>query len=182
MIQSKVTLQLDKIKFNSNKLAVSEPSVGIIANQLYQRVLDGEVSAIDTYEAAAFMGKVADSLKGQVDELGKNNFTDLVRDEIAKNQTDKGFTTRFGSKFSLAENGTKYNFNKCGDKLWVYYESEIARIKKLKDEREKLLKALTAPMTVSYPDPETGELLEGVELIPPTKTSTSGFKVELNKD
>lgn len=181
--QSKVTMQLDKVKFSSNKIAVSEPSAGLIANQLYQRVLNGEASAVETYEAAKFMGSVADALKSCTDEVGKNSFTDLIRAEISENlQGEKAYTTKFGSKFSLAETGTKYDFKQCGDVLWNHYEAEIAKLDKLKKGRETLLKSLTAPMIVSYPDPETGEMLENVELIPPTKTSTSSFKVELLKD
>lgn len=182
MTQSKVTLELDNIKFKSKGLAVSEPSAGIIAEQLYKRVLDGEASAVDTYEAAVFMGKVGDALKGCVDELGKNAFTDLIREEISANSNgEKAYTTRLGSKFSLAEVGTKVDYTKCGDVLWNYYTAEIEKLDKLKKGREALLKTLTEPMIVSYPDPATGELLENVELLPPTKTSTSSFKVELVK-
>lgn len=180
--QSKVKLEIDSIKFSSNKLALTEPSVSVIASQLYSKVLEGHASAIDTYEAVAFMGKVADTLKGCTDETGKNKFSDLIREEITKRAENGKFTsTKFGSKFSLAETGTKYVFDNCGDKLWEFYDKEAKRIKKLKEEREKFLKALTTPIKVSYPDPETGEMIEDVELTPPTKTSESSFKVELTK-
>jgi hypothetical protein len=147
-------------------------------------VLDGEVSALDTYEAVSFMSKVADQLKGCADELGKNKFVDLVREEISANAEggEKTVITKFGSKYSLAETGTKYDYSKCGDILYNHYTKEAARIDKLVKEREKFLKALTTPMKVSFPDPETGEMHEDVELIPPTKTSTSSFKLEIKKD
>ena len=180
---SKITLQLDAIKFNSNKLSISEPSVGIIANQLYKRVLDGEVSAVKTYEAVKLIGDVADVLKKCVDENGKNNFTDLVRKEISDNlQGEKAYTTEKGTKFSLAETGTKYSFKTCGDKIWEYYDFEIERLTKLKKDREAFLKTINNVVIMSFPDPVTGELLENVELTPAIKTSTSSFKVELRKE
>lgn len=181
---SKVSLQVDKIKFSGNKVALTEPSATAVATQMYNRVLEGEVSALDTYEAVSFMAKVADQLKGCADELGKNKFVDLVREEIAANAEggEKSVITKFGSKYSLAETGTKYDYSKCGDVLYNYYTKEAARIDKLVKEREKFLKALTTPIKVSFPDPETGEMHEDVELIPPTKTSTSSFKLEIKKD
>lgn len=181
--QSKVKLELNEIKFQSNKLRVSEPSVDIIANQLYQKVLDGGASAIDTYEATVFMGKVADKLKDCTDENGKNKFTDLVREEITANLNgEKAATTRLGSKFSLAETGTKYDFAHTQDPIWAYYDAEIKKLDKLKKTRETLLKTVTDVVIMSFPDPTTGELLENVEILAPIKTSTSSFKVELLKD
>lgn len=181
--QSKVNLQIDKIKFSNNKVALTEPSAAAVANQLYNRVLEGQTTALETYEAVSFMSKVAEQLKGCADELGKNKFVDLIREEITANAEgdQKVVTTKFGSKYSLAETGTKYDYSKCGDVLYNYYAKEAARIDKLIKEREKFLKSLTAPIKVSYPDPETGEMHEDVELIPPTKTSTSSFKLEINK-
>jgi hypothetical protein len=181
--QGKLNLQIDKIKFSGNKVALTEPSANAVALQMYNRVLEGEVSALDTYEALSFMSKVAEQLKSCEDELGKNKFVDLVRQEITDNADgdQKVVTTKFGSKYSLAETGTKYNFTKCGDKLWDYYSKEADRIDKLIKEREKFLKSLTTPIKVSYPDPETGEMIEDAELVPPTKTSTSSFKLEIKK-
>lgn len=180
---SKLKLEIDNIKFSSNKLALSEPSVEVIANQLYQKVLDGGASAIDTYEAAAFIGKVADTLKKCTDENGKNDFTELVRSEIQDRLNgEKAVTTRLGSKFSLAETGTKYNFEHTQDPLWAYYTAEIAKLDKLKKTREAFLKTITDVVIMSFPDPITGELLENVEILAPIKTSTSSFKVELLKD
>lgn len=181
--QSKVFLQLDKIKYNSNKLAISEPSVGIVANQFYQRVLDGEVSAIDTYEAVKFMGDVAEELKKCVDENGKNKFVDLMRAEIATQLNgEKAVTTKFGTKFSLAEVGTKWSYTDCGDPLWNYYAAEIKKLDDLRKTREKYLQTITAKQPVgNVLVPQTGELHENVEITPPIKTSTSSFKAELLK-
>ena len=91
-------------------------------------------------------------------------------------------TTRLGTKFSLAEVGTKWYYDKCGDPLWNYYNSEIERLDKLKKARETYLKTLTVvqPATTMV-IPETGEIHEGVEVNPPLKTSTSSFKTELLK-
>lgn len=182
--QSKVNLQLDTVKFSSNKLTVSEPSVNIVANNLYQKVLDGEVSAVDTYEAVKFIGDVADVLKKCVDENGKNNFTDLVRDEITLNLNgEKNIVTKRGTKFSLAETGTKWHYDKVRDPLWNYYASEIERLDKLRKAREKYLQTITTTQPIgTVAIPETGELHENVEINPPIKTSTSSFKVELKKD
>lgn len=180
-MSTKVKLELNEIKFSSNKLAISTPSTEVLANQLYQKVLNGDVSAIDTYEAVKFLGEVADVLKKCTDDNGKNNFTDLVREEIVAN-SDKVFTTKLGSKFSLAETGTKYNFEHCGDPLWNHYNSEIKKLDAVKKKREAFLKTITDLVIISFPDPATGELLENVEILAPIKTSTSSFKVELKSE
>ena len=181
--QSKVSLQLDKIKFNSNKLAISETSVGVVANQFYQRVLDGEVSAVDTYEAVKFIGDVAEELKKCVDENGKNKFVDLMRSEItAALNGGKFITTKFGTKFSLAETGTKWTYTDCGDPLWNYYAAEIKKLDELRKAREKYLQTITVKQPVgNVLIPQTGELHENVEITPPIKTSISSFKTELLK-
>lgn len=180
---SKIKLELNEIKFASNKLTVSQPSVGIIANQLYQKVLDGNASAIDTYEGLKFIGDVADELKKCTDELGKNDFTELVRQEIQERlEGGREVTTKLGSKFALAEVGTKYDFTASGDPIWNYYTAEITKLDKLKKTRETFLKTITDVVIMTFPDPITGELLENVELLPPIKTSTSSFKVTLLKD
>jgi hypothetical protein len=179
---SKITLELSNVKFTAKDLAVSEPSVAVIANNLYQKVLDGKASAVETFEAVTFAGKVAESLKGCVDENGKNKFVDLVRQEITDNlQGEKAYVTKFGSSFSLAEVGTKYDFKSSGDPIWDSLEAEATRIDKLKKDREKFLKTIQDLVIMSFPDPTTGELLENVEIKAPVKTSTSSFKTELRK-
>lgn len=183
MSDSKISLQLDKVKFSSKSLAITEPSVEIIATKLYENVLAGNASAIETIESLVFIGKVADVIKKSADENGKNNFTDLVRAEIQENLNgEKSITTSKGTKFSLAETGTKYDFTVCADPQWGYYNKEIDRLDKLKKKRETFLKTINE----AYPAgnvlvSETGELHENVELFPPIKVSNSSFKMELAK-
>ena len=181
--QAKVSLQLDTLKLNKS-LIISELSADGVAQKLYNQVLEGETSAVQVAEMINFVNKVGESLKSKEDETGKNKWVDLVRDEIKNNSDDgRSYTSKYGTKFSLFEAGTKYNYSVCGDPLWNYYNTQMEDIKKKMKVREKFLGSITDSFPVgNVMIPETGELHENVELHPPTKTSTSTYKTELLKD
>lgn len=102
-------------------------------------------------------------------------FTDYVREEAAK--TPKVFISNSGAKIELAEVGTHYDFTNCGD-----LEREGLRLQKegielqLK-QREEFLKQIPLSGLI-ITDEQTGET---VTVYPPTKISTSSYKVTLSK-
>lgn len=105
---------------------------------------------------------------------GDEKFKDYVREELEKN---KNFVTSSGAKIELAETGTKYCFDKCNDfeleKLNVDLEEAKAKV----DARQKFLKALPIE-GMEILNKGTGEL---EKVYPPSKSSTSSYKVSLAK-
>lgn len=182
-VKSKVTMELDTLKYQSKDVQISKPAASNVAQKLYEDVLNGQTSAIQVVEMINFITEVGSQLKTKEDDNGKNKWVDVVREEIIREAGDEKDTTtsKYGTKFSLAETGTSYDYEHCGDPLWNYYDREIKRLKDLQKEREKFLKTIKDFVVMSFPDPETGELLENVELLAPIKTSTSSYKVELLK-
>jgi len=179
---SKLKFQLEKVNVSSNAIAVSESSVKGIAQKLFNDVNDGKVSAIEAIEACTFIGKVADELKKMQDESGKITMNKLICEEIALNADNrKDYTTSKGTKFSLAETGTSYDYSVCNDPLYNSLVGKLEALKKEVKDRETFLKTIKGFMIVSIPDPESGELLENITINAPVKTSTSSFKCTLLK-
>lgn len=179
---SKLKFQLEKVNVTSNAITVSESSVKGLAQKLFNDVNDGKISAIEAMEACTFIGKVADELKKITDDSGKITMNKLICEEIELNAQDKkNFTTQKGTKFSLAETGTSYDYEVCGDPLYNSLVLKLEALKKEVKDRETFLKTIKDFMIVSIPDPESGELLENITINAPVKSSTSSFKCTLLK-
>lgn len=99
-------------------------------------------------------------------------FKDYVREEVAKEKT---FTSKAGAKIEIAETGTKYDFSLCNDVALAELELDLIEIETKVKARKDFLKTI----------PVSGlEILQHDELIkiyPPTKTSTSSYKITLAK-
>jgi hypothetical protein len=181
-MSSKLKFQLEKVNISSNAIAVSEASVKGIAQKLFYDVTEGKVSAIEAIEACTFIGKVADELKKLSDDSGKITMNKLICEEIERNADNKkDYTTAKGTKFSLAEVGTSYDYTVCKDPLYNNLTAKLEALKKEVKDREAFLKTIKDFMVVSIPDPESGELLENITINAPIKTSTSSFKCTLLK-
>lgn len=182
--KTKLSLQLDTLKYDNKGIQISEPSADMVAQNLFDKVMEGETTALQVAEMINFTSKVGEILKKKEDITGKHKWNDLVREEIARHSNDgKSTVSAYGTKFSLTEAGTKYDYDVCEDPLWEYYDAEAKRIDKLKKAREKFLQSLSGPNPIgNVMIPETGEIFENVEVYPPSKTSTSTYKTELLKD
>jgi len=182
MSTSKLNFELDKVKISSKALAISDSSAKAIAEKVFNDVLDGKISAVTAMEAFTLMSKAGAEFKDLTDETGNISLNSLICEEITLNAEDKkGYITPKGTKFSLAETGTKYDYSSCGDPL---YDNLIAKKKVIDEEvksRETFLKTIKDFMIVSIPDPETGELQENITITAPIKTSNSSYKVALLK-
>ncbi len=161
----------------ANVPVISKGSALNAADKIYYNILENGESALSYAEMFSFVGEIEDILKKKEDDNGKNKFADLVRDEIQKSSDDgKSVTTKFGTKFSLAETGTKYSFVECNCEEWNKLNKELEDLKlKIKD-REEFLKKLKTPLDVV--DKTSGEV---VTIYPAVKTSTSSYKKELLK-
>ena len=101
------------------------------------------------------------------------DFTEYVREEVGKNGKD--ITNPSGAKIELAETGTKYDYSGCNDSALIEIESNLVEIETLISDRKAWLKTIPA---------EGMEVVIGDEIVrvyPPTKTSTSSYKITLSK-
>lgn len=101
------------------------------------------------------------------------DFTEYVREEVSKNGKD--ITNPSGAKIELAETGTKYDYSGCNDSALIEVESNLVEIESLISDRKAWLKTIPA---------EGMEVVIGDEIVrvyPPTKTSTSSYKITLSK-
>ena len=182
-MSTKLKFELDKVKVNSNALVVSDSSAKAIAHKVFEDVTEGRISAVTAIEAFALMSKVHAELKDMVDESGKISMTGLICEEISINaEGKKEFITPKGTKFKLAETGTKYDYASSGDPLYNNLSAKKKELDKEIKKREEFLKSISDFIIMSIPDPTTGELLENITITAPTKTSNSSYTVTLLKD
>ena len=100
------------------------------------------------------------------------DFTEYVREEVSKNGKD--ITNPSGAKIELSEKGI-YDYSGCNDSALIEVESNLVEIEKLISDRKAWLKTIPAKgMEVVIGD-------EIVRVYPPTKTSTSSYKITLSK-
>lgn len=110
-----------------------------------------------------------------IKELRTNKqFTDYVRDEISKN--GKEIETN-SAKLELIESGVKYDYSQCGDVIYERLSQQLESIQADLKDREKFLKSLPAAGLPVISE-ESGELYT---IYPPSKSSTSTYKITLKK-
>lgn len=146
---------------------LSKVKIKEVAILSVQSVLD-EGNPLEVAEALSSMELFIKEVKG--DERFKN----YVREELEK---EKSYTSASGTKIELSETGTKYDFSKCDDFILESLLEQQEEITLKVDERKKFLKTL--PLEgMDILNKNTGEL---VKVYPPSKSSTSGYKVTLSK-
>lgn len=146
---------------------ISKSQLKIMADLSLQEIFEnGKI--IEAAEALSVMENFIKELRGN------KQFTDYVRDEIAKN--GKQLETQ-SAKIELAETGVKYNFDNCGDPIYEQLEQQLQSIEAdLKDRKEFLKTVPTSGLAVI--NEQTGELNT---IYPPSKSSTSTYKITLKK-
>lgn len=162
--------------------SITKESVEGTASRLYDMMMDGKLSPLSVAEFIKFTDDVTKILKSLSDEKGNNKFVDLVREEIVKNSDDgKSCLTNSGLKLSLTEASTEYDYSVCNDPIWNNLKSQIDELNKTMKSRQEFLRTIQGSMLISIPDPNTGELIENIEIFPPVKKSTSTYKAEIPK-
>ena len=101
-------------------------------------------------------------------------YIDYLREEV--NKYGKSHTTSSGTKIELAEVGTKYDYQTCGDALLDELDNQLLKIENAIKERQTFLKTL--PVSGMDVIMEGGEVCK---LYPPIKVSTSSVKVTIAK-
>lgn len=116
------------------------------------------------------------SMEAFTKELKSNDdFKAYVREEISKHKG--GYISKSGAKIELAETGVDYDFSKCNDNILIDFEEKLLYAKDRVDNRKRFLK--TIPLSgLEVVDKDGGEVMT---IYPPTKISTSSFKITLAK-
>lgn len=121
---------------------------------------------IEAVELVSVMEQFIKEIKSNPD------YIDAVRDEVAKYGKSKETETM---KIELAEVGTKYNFDLCGDPLIKELNFKLDLLESEIYERKEFLKKIPQSGIETIVDDEV------VKLFPPVKTSTSSYKTTIKK-
>lgn len=101
-------------------------------------------------------------------------YIDYLREEVSK--YGKSYTTPSGTKMELAEVGTKYDYQTCGDAELVKLNDQLIVIENAIKERQTFLKTL--PVSGIEIILDGGEV---AKIYPPIKLSTSSVKCTIAK-
>lgn len=147
---------------------LSKTDIKVMANAAIESVLN-QGNILQVAEALAAMIEFVETVKKDP------RFKDYVREEAGKNKG--GYVAPSGAKIELAETGTAYNFELCGDvELEMLEQAFESAQNSLKERKEFLKKVPTSGIDVIVP--YTGE---AIKVFPPSKTSTSSYKITLSK-
>jgi len=131
--------------------------------------VESELSPLDQFVKAKAL---IESLELYMDSIKQEAIKELDKNTSTKEKT----ISRLGASISIAEVGTKWHYDKTGDSSLYELDTQAKAIKDKMDERQKMLKNLSAPLKLL--NEETGE----VETIYPAyKTSTTGLKISFKK-
>ena len=145
---------------------LTKTQIKIVAQNSVQELLNNG----NILEAAEMISVMETFIK---EVRASKEFTDYVRDEVSKNGKD--ITNASGAKIELAETGVKYDYSKCGDDILISLEKQLELIETDINDRKQFLKTLP---------------LSGIEIVnedevtkvyPPSKTSSSSYKITLCK-
>lgn len=118
-------------------------------------------------EEKDFILKLQSAIKTMEEIKSHPEVRDLIRESVKKENSEK-YDISVG-KIELAEVGIKYDYSNCNDiEIEELFKAQKEINKKLK-ERQNFLKAVKGDVYGS----------DGVQLFPPSKESTSSFKVTL---
>ena len=151
-----------------NELPISKSSLKLLADSAVNSLLEqgGFVYATERLSA---MNEYIDSIRQD------KRFIEGVRSEVELH--GKSFNTKDNTKIELAETGTKYDYSNCNDEEYIRLLAELEKAKEMVKSRENFLKGVPSK-GFEVTDTNTGEI---VTIYPPVKTSTSSFKVTINK-
>lgn len=151
-----------------SELGLTKQSIQMSASNAVDAILENG----NVIEAAEILSATEAFIK---DVKAHNRFIPYLREEIDKN--GKSLVRPSGTKIELAETGTKYDYSQCNDFLLPELNKQAEQIAEKIKQREAFLK--TVPLEgIQVLDDATGEM---VIVYPPSKTSTSSYKITLAK-
>lgn len=146
---------------------VTKTQLRIIAQQTIINLMENG-NVIDMADAFAKVEMLIKEIKSSP------AYIDYLREEVSK--YGKSHTTSSGTKIELAEVGTKYDYQTCGDAELVRLNDQLLNIENVIKERQTFLKTL--PVSGMDVIMDGGEVCK---LFPPIKVSTSSVKVTIAK-
>lgn len=155
------------LKIN-DELPISKSLLKTLADDTVNSLLE-QGGFLNATERLSAMSEYIDSIRQD------KRFIDGVRSEVEL--YGKLVLTKNDSKVELAETGTKYDYSNCGDAEYLLLLADLDKAKEMVKARETFLKGVPSK-GLEVTDTNTGEI---VTIYPPVKTSTSSFKVTLNK-
>lgn len=162
-----------------NILVLSKSSVRDFHETVKARIKDTGYGLLEYLEVIKFFEKLKDVINGDsqakdpAEKEGDKELKQMVREEIAK--WNGKYTSTRGVKFENAEVGTKYNYTLCNDPVLLQLEGDAkAAADRLKERQEFLRKLPTEGIEIRNDD-------ELVTIYPPSKSSTSSYKITLPK-
>jgi hypothetical protein len=146
---------------------VTKTQIKLIAQQTISNSLEtgNVIDMADTFAKVEFLIKEIKSSPVYIDYL---------RDEVSK--YGKSHVTPSGTKLELAEVGTKYDYQTCGDFKLEDLMNQMEILETAIKERQAFLK--TVPLSGMDILIEGGEVCK---IYPPIKTSTSSVKCTIAK-
>lgn len=142
-------------------ISLDKASIKTQSGLIKQRVLDGELDALDTLILAK---------KGQ---LAYKQLEDDVKDLAEEKSYGKGYV-KHGVSIDEKMNGVKYDYSKCNDREWEDLNAKFEEIKQAKTKREEWLKKLEKSMEVV--DKDTAETWT---IYPPIKSGKMGLTLTI---
>lgn len=134
---------------------------------------------VDTILETGNVIEVAEAISGMEQFLkevkGDERFVAYLREEVAK--FGKVTTRPSGAKIELAETGTKYDYSKTDDFILPDLQKQSDELAEKIKARQGFLKAIPVE-GMELLNESSGEM---VRVYPPSKTSTSSYKVTLAK-
>lgn len=146
---------------------------GVIANQLIEKIEEGEVEALKVHAFVKSLSEICDRLTDRKKfQKTASKYMDLLLSSAE--QYGKRFHLH-NSEFEVKETGVSYDYSNCGDAVILDLHAQLEQLKKKIKDREDFLKRISGS---GYPsvDESTGEV---VVIFPPSKKSTTTVTVKL---
>jgi len=152
----------------------NKADIAIFADSLRQKYLNGEIDPLAVMAKAKVAQKYIDAILGDGTKYNKG-ITEIREGARTTAESYGGKEFEFqGLTVKLTENGTRYDYSGCGDKVWEDLKEKFEKAKVALENRETLLKALKEPTEML--NPNSGEVFTAY---PPVKSSTSGLSFGL---
>ena len=145
-------------------LQLSKASAEGHAEILSNLVKDGEVAPLDMATRLRYIMNVCEQTLKDISGECVSEAFDWGKEKIVVND----------AHISIAETGTKYDYEGTGDPEWNHLANTISHLAEQKKKRETFLKALTGPEIMKIDNKE-------VHISPPRKTSSTSIKISFNE-
>jgi paraquat-inducible protein B len=164
MFMEQREMEMNEIIFS--KLPVTKANITAQAETAVAHIIEGQ----DAFSIAETMSAVEEFIS--IVRKDKR-LVEYVRTELEKEKGKK--QTANGTKIECAEVGTKYDYSQCNHPMLTEMTAEVERLNAAIKELQEFLKRVPpAGMEVGIND-------ELVKVYPPSKSSTSSYKVTLAK-